>query len=249
MLRGKEIKKHFWWARCHVFEDMEALSQKPPVDCQRVFYVSSGNALCSHRVRFADPALANMRTKAFRDKIGGVILLGSVDLWERLYAPTRASGTLVNPTFFDEVQELCMELDVPLLQLDDDVIDNLDYTSDVHPQPGSTRTKLAEHIQKNLVELSQNAADEVGGPEQGWMKQFEDRGKKKTTVTKWKESSWQADESSSTSAPAQEGCGKKGCKWCKKGECWDAGAGSAPNAQMMNMMAYDNIMNSFWGAW
>lgn len=233
MLRGQEIKQYFWWARCHVFQDLEALCQKPPADCQRVFYVSSGNALCSHRVRFADSALKNMRTEAFLKKIGGVILLGSVDLWERLYAPTRPSGKLVNPTFFDEVKELCLELNVPLKQLDDDCITNLNYTSDVHPQPGPTRTKLAQHVEKHLVELSQSAAEEAGGADEGWIKQFKS-GKKTCT---------------------QETCssfvGQPGCKWCKRGECWTHSPTSYPDPQaMMRMQLMSNMMDqTWWGAW
>jgi hypothetical protein len=201
MLRGKEVKQFFGpWARVHVYEDQEALGQPPPDDCVRVFYVSAGNALCRHPLTFANFAFKNIRTEAFLKKVGGVILLGSVDLWQRLYAPTRASGTLVNPSFFDEVTKLLKELDVPVMHLDNDFMDNLPYTSDVHPCPGKARYDLAKHVEDNLIELSQSAADERG-VDPSWMKEYEMACTKGATngADRWKSS----------------------CKWCRLGECWD----------------------------
>merc|ERR1712187_1017497 len=81
MLRGREMKQLLGsWARVHVFEDMEALGQKPPDDCERVFYVSAGNAFCRHPMTYATFAFKNIRSEAFLKKVGGVLLLGSREL-------------------------------------------------------------------------------------------------------------------------------------------------------------------------
>jgi len=231
MLRGKEMKKLFGsWAQVYVHEDREALAQKPPDDCERVFYVSAGNALYRHPVMFADSAFKNIRTEEFLKKVGGVILLGSVELWDRLYAPTQSSGRTVNPSYFDDVTKLLEEHNVPVRQLSDDFINNLKYTTDVHPAPGQTRNDLAKHIEKHFVEMSQSAAHEKG-IDKKWMSEYHN--------------------ACVNEKPA--GAVKTGCKWCRKGECWDhqksggqASAASASawmNALYSQMEAWDNWGN------
>jgi len=217
MLRGREMKKLFGsWAQVHVHEDREALAQPPPDDCDRVFYVSAGNALYKHRIMYADSAFKNIRTEEFLKKVGGVILLGSVELWDRLYAPTQYSGTTVNPEFFEEATGLLESLDIPVRQLDDDLINNLKYTTDVHPAPGQSRTDLAKHIEKNLVEMSQSAGHEKGIDER-WMNEYRNACEKPTPIAKPREA---------------------GCKWCRRGECWDhqPSGGNASQASVRGMM-------------
>jgi len=203
LLRGQELKRTFApWAKVYVHEDKEALTQKPPADCQRAFYVTAGNAMYKHRFMYMDNALKLMRTEEFLKKVGGVILLGSVELWDRLYAPTTFSKKTINPSFFDDMTTLCKELGVPLLQLDDDFINNIRYTSDAHIPSGQQRWDLADLLQKSLVELSQSGVDKDSVDEE-WQKKFQNYCDKKPHEKRMDNS--------------KDG----GCKWCKKGDCWD----------------------------
>lgn len=214
MMRGKEMKNAFKsWARLLVYEDQESLAQKPPFECDRVFYVSAGNALYRHPVLFQDSAFKNIRSDDFLQKVGGVLLLGSVELWDRLYAPTQHSGKTINPTFFKEVTELLKEHDVPVMQLDDDFITNLQYTDDVHPAAGKAQADLAQYIQTHLVELSQRGAKEIQlkappkpveskrdtGGDTGWQNEYSKANAKEDSGnadSKWSKGSGWKDKSS-----------------------------------------------------
>lgn len=237
MLRGIEMKKRFKWAQVHVYEDKEALAVKPPAYCQRVFYVSAGNAMYKHRFMYMDNALKLVQTEEFLKKVGGVILLGSVELWDKLYAPTTHSGKTLNPSFFAEMTKLLKELGVPVLQLDDDFINNLKYTADVHVPSGQRRCDLAKHIETSLVDLSQSAVEGKRVDEQ-WMTKYRnvcDRQKAAEEKAaeepgcKWcrRGECWdhQVSEGSGGNDELNQAAGQLDCKWCRKGECWDHAPG------------------------
>merc|ERR1711879_142709 len=68
---------------------------------------------------------------------------------------------------------------------------------------------MGEHIQKNLLDLAQVAA-QAKGIEETWMTEYRNAFKPAKKATK-----------ETPKDTTKETTGVPGCKWCKRGECWD----------------------------
>jgi len=159
MVRGPEFKQHFYWCDVKAYEDLEALAIQPPSEYTCVYYVTSGNALCKHAAYLGADALANIKNEAFNRTVAGVVLLGSPELWKKMYgASTSMPRNISNPGFFDDVEAALREGGVPVIRLCDDVVTNLEYTDDLHPVKGPPRFKLAKHIEDSLRAMTLGAS-------------------------------------------------------------------------------------------
>merc|ERR1712060_133190 len=97
---------------------------------------------------------------------------------------------------------------------DNDFVNNIRYTSDVHIPAGQQRWDLAAHLEKALVECSHNGCDSED-VDQDWLVRFQNhcqgRGVRVPGLV-------------STTATAT------GCKWCAQGDCWDHQVGVTKKA-------------------